>query len=117
MRYPTSGANAAALDSTQGDLLLGGAITSGRILWLRSAWFYNSHASEDAIINLQDGSSDCTVSTATVQMGGVVCPFGKFTMVDIPAPGLKFSTGCSALKDTTAGTVAIGDCGGNGYEE
>lgn len=118
MRYAVSGSNATALQEASGGCrhLLGKAITTGRILWLRSAWFYNSDAED--VICLQDSASGATLAPTSVR-SRIVCACGQTTMVEFAAPGLKFTTALGALMDGTYAAVGIGIgyAGANGYEE
>ena len=120
MRYGISGSNATFLQEASGgaQYLLGGAITAGKKLWLRSIWAYNS-ASEDRLC-LMDAALAATYSVSSNKMS-IVCASGRSVMIDFPSPGLKFSTACVIVHDGTmaATTSAIqrGDAGGCGYEE
>ena len=124
MRYSVSGSTATAMicSSFGGEYLLGADHATGKVFWLRSAWFYNS-ASEDTVFIMDATLAAAThtaASLAKVKMA-VLCASGRTTMVDIPAPGIKFSTSCIANMDastaaTTSG-IQLGMAGGNGYEE
>ena len=129
-RYSVSGANATILDATEdatgaagdpttllgGQQLMGRAITAGRAFYLRSAWFYN--ASTAVAIRIFDACAGTNPTGSTSRIV-VVCASGQTTMIDIPAPGLKFTTGVVASKEGSApsGSFGPGYCGGNGYEE
>ena len=116
-RYSVSGANAVAVGEATGNAvhLIGRAIETGRIFWLRSVWVYN--AVSEFVLNVADSATSATgITGGSLQRITLACASGITTLVDIPAPGLKFSTGCVAVFDST-GNIAIGDCGGNGYEE
>ena len=98
--------------------LMGREITDGRVLWLRSFWIYND--ASELPVNLQDATAGDTMATGDTKLV-VMAASGRLTMVDFPAPGLKFSTGCSIIIDATSGgaTAAFtqGEYGGAGYEE
>lgn len=119
-RYEVSGANSVAISEATlaGHNLIGKAISTGRVFKLRTAWVYN--AVSEFILTISDcaTSSSATglASATTVGRLPIVCASGVTTQVDIPEPGLKFATGCVATFDAS-GTIAIGDCGGAGYEE
>ena len=121
MRYSVSGANTTALDeaSAAPNLLLGKAIATGRILWLRSAWFYNA-AAEDILWIMDTATSTATSAVTNIRFP-IPCASGITTVVEFPAPGLKFSTACVVSLDGTSGvlgaSVGIGKAGGLGYEE
>lgn len=117
-RYAVSGVVGTALDEASGDAmtLMGKAITTGRALFLRSAWFYNT-GPEDTV-HLMDAASGASYVNTGSRLP-VVCASGRTTMVEIPAPGLKFTTGLVAVHDGTfaAAGIDIGAAGGCGYEE
>lgn len=121
-RYAVSGAVAAALDGTTtltGEPLIGRELTTGRVLWLRSAWFHSaSTTSGEVPLALIDATAG-VAATGTTRRFNVICATGRTTQVDFPAPGLKFSTGCCVLKEATTVSSAFagGSCGGCGYEE
>ena len=120
MRYGVSGANATFLQeaSAGAQYLLGDAISAGKTFWLRSLWAYNS-ASEDRLC-LMDAALNATYSVTSNKMS-ILCASGRSVMIDLPAPGLKFSTACVVVHDGTANattsTIQRGDAGGCGYEE
>ena len=134
MRYPVSGSATGAIPApaaggVSGPInLLGRAITTGRVFWLRKAWFYNGKGQATAGVSLCDSTTTATGPTganwvtnadgvrAIVQV--VSGPSGGLnanTFVEFPAPGLKFVTGCMVACELTSSGV-IG-CGGSGYEE
>ena len=129
-RYAISGANTTILSGTvaatggsgdptalmPGQSLMGRNLPSNRVLHLRSAWFFN--ASGAISVTLFDASAGVNATGATRKIT-LRCASVQTTMVDIPAPGLKFATGCVAAKETTdaSGSFAAGYIGGNGYEE
>lgn len=133
-RYSVSGANTTILDATvdatggSGDptALLGGQavlgshnsgnITSGRVLWLRSFWAYNP----TTVVSLALFDASVAVNpTGSTRRAVVRCASGATTMIDFPAPGLKFATGCVVSKEATdaSGAFDAGYVGGAGYEE
>ena len=130
MRYGISGANTTILDATfdatgkagdptvlmGGQALLGRALTSGRELWLRSAWMYN--ASGPVNITLFDASV-ATNPTSSTRRITIPCASGQATMVDWPAPGLHFATNVVIAKEATDASASFqpGQVGGSGYEE
>ena len=121
MRYGISGSCTDTLSDlvTQGKNLLGANLTTGRVLWLRGAWFYD--VSTANVISLYDITKDAAAAAEKNRIR-VPCASGRTTIVEFPAPGLKFSTGCCAIRDTTttagaSGSFAPGTIGGAGYEE
>jgi hypothetical protein len=118
-RYKISGENSTALDGTStltGQNLLGQNLGTDRVLWLKSAWFYN--ATTGVFVSLIDATAG-TAAATTNRKYRVSCATGDTTQVTFPGPGLKFETGCCAVKDSTnaSGSFGIGDCGGSGWEE
>lgn len=132
-RYAVSGANSTILDATVdatggtgapgdptalqgGQALLGTNLTSGRVLWLRSFWAFDASAA--MLLQLFDATVGANATDASRKLN-VQCASVALTMVDIPAPGIKFSTGCVVCKDTTgaSGSFVPGSVGGAGYEE
>jgi hypothetical protein len=129
-RYSISGTNSTILGATFdvtgkagdatvmmfGQALLGRTLPTGRVFWLRSAWFYD--ASTAVLIHLFDSATGVQATGSNKRIT-IRCASGSTTMVDFPAPGLKFATGCVAAKESTdaSGCFAAGYCGGAGYEE
>ena len=118
-RYSVSGVGAGVIDQASGVTrpLMGKEISDGRALWLRSCWVYND--ASELPVNLQDATAGDTMATGDTRFVFMAAS-GRNTMVDFPAPGLKFTTGCSIIIDGTANTTAAftqGEYGGCGYEE
>ena len=137
MRYAVSGTNDVLLDATvdatggtgpagdptslmAGRSVLGENLPTGRVLWLRSLWAHDASSAVDLIVFDGSAGDMATGSTTTCPKRLVVrCASGQLTMVDIPAPGLKFSTGCSVQKSATTASACFppGSVGGAGYYE
>ena len=118
-RYAVSGVGGGAIDEASGvgRPLLGREITANRSFWLKNFWIYND--ASELPINLQDASAGDTMAAADTRFV-VMAASGVNTMIEFPAPGLKFTTGCAIILDGTANTTAAfvqGEYGGNGYEE
>lgn len=107
--------------------LLGPVIPAGRVFWLRNFWVLDASAPENYIL-LDASEGHVTDATGFRQWQKAVIPaasgtatdMGELTMVEFPAPGLKFSTGCVVIKDTTGQATTLGapgTCGGSGYYE
>lgn len=114
-RYPRSGRTDEALTTSAVDVreLLGAGFHAGRTFRLRSVWVYNSHATTDGVVTLWDQAEG--VAVAANEIFAFPVPAATLTKIDIPAPGLLFSTNlCGAV---SAGTVAIYQAGAVGYEE
>ena len=131
MRYQFSGTNDTLLGATvaatgfsvdasalqAGQYLIGRANTTGRAAWLRWATVYA--ASGPITVALQDGTAGNVATSSTRRGSPVRCASGQTTMIEFPAPGLKFTTGIVIAKSTTdaSGSLDIGNCAGGGYEE
>ena len=127
MRYATSGICSSTLDvsvttNLLGRNLLGATVTGGRVLWLRGAWFYAASGPETVDI----GDLTELVAIGTGRRFTVPCASGRTTMVEFPAPGLKFATGCTVRRLLPGGASDTADAtgsfetysmGGWGYEE
>ena len=128
--YAVSGAITTVLDATfdatgkagdptclmGGQALVGENMPSGRALWLRSFWAYD--ASQANVLDIFDASVAVN-ATGSTRRAVVACASGSTTMVDFPAPGLKFTTGCVVSKESTvaSGCFQPGNVGGAGYYE
>ena len=124
MRYAVSGSCTDSLEDVTTALnLLGKNITTGRVFWLRHTYFCD--LSSAATVHLFDVSAgtDCTAAAGYgTRKISIPCASGRVTVLDIPAPGLKFSTGCCAFAHldatlTSSGILELGQFGGAGYEE
>ena len=135
-RYSISGAISTILDATfdatskaaavgtpgdpsvlmGGQALLGEDIPTGRVFWLRSVWAYDASAA--VLLHLFDATVAVNATDSSRKLL-LQCASGSLTMADIPAPGLKFKTGCVVCKDTTdaSGCFTPGSVGGAGYYE
>ena len=147
MKYAFSGINSTILDATvdatgvdAGDptALLGGqwamgrAVTTGRVAYLRWLTIYNDGPTGQAPavgVRLFDATAGTNPTAATLR-GVIRCASspgaattaqsgGQTTRVEWPAPGLKFTTGICASKNTTdaSGSFAQGAIAAGGYEE
>ena len=120
MRYPTSGANSAAIEPASGAVrnVLGKDISTTRIFWLRSIWYAPSGT--DGALVLCDATAGSTGGSGTIVAR---LPAATSNITGLPAgyrefapPGLKFTAGCAAYL-AASGAIAIGSVGGSGYEE
>lgn len=115
-RYERNGRTDEALTTSAVDVreLLGAGFSqTSRKLRLRFVWVYNSHATDDGVVTLWDQAEG--VAVAANERFSFVAPASSFTMIEIPSPGLLFQTNCCAA--ISAGTAAIYQAGGGGYEE
>ncbi len=114
MGIPFSGYNDAALGaavlSISSDADFAG---KGKVFWLRGVLITNTHATDTAKVDLFD-QDEAAVTPANMR-GSVQCPAKATTMIDFPAPGIKFITEVGAVK--TAGTIAAYDVLVTGYME
>jgi len=93
----------------------GGGFHSDRVFWLRHIWAYNSHATDDAVIQVYDEDENAAGATAALERFSFSVPAGTLGSIDIPAPGIMFVTNITA--SVTGGTIAIYQAGASGYEE
>jgi len=118
MRYAVQGVNSTVLDSTStllGQNLLGRNISSTRVFYLQKAWLYN--ASGGVEVNIYDVTAG-TGATASKLKAIIPCATDERTEANFGTPGLKFTTGCCAIKGSTAnGYFGVGYAGGVGFEE
>ena len=132
MRYPVSGTATTVLTggTTANKNLLGAGITAGRQLWLRQAYIHNYGATyapvflcdvsggatgPTGILNCSDGYLN-SVRYVIATCSGATQNFDNPTVINFPAPGLKFTNYCTVLMDGTCTATAI-IAGGYGYEE
>lgn len=99
-----------------GVALLGQNVPAGRTVWLRSIWAHDASAA--VLLHVYDASAGVDATAASRRLL-LQCASGQLTMADIPAPGLRFTTGCVVAKDTTtaSGSFPAGSVGGVGYYE
>lgn len=122
MQFPRSGVTGEALTTSATDVrsLLGlnSTLTEDRVLFLRAVWAYNSHAANADTLTLWDVAEGAGPAAATQRLS-VPLPALTLTMVEFPAPGLKFVTNLTASLDNSpaAGTVAVYEAGATGYED
>lgn len=115
-RYPHSGNTDEALTTPAVDCreLLGtGFRQANRTFQCRSIWVYNSHATEDATVQVYDQAEG--VAVAANERFAFQVPAQTTVIVEFPAPGMEFRTNITAA--VTNGTVAIYQAGASGYEE
>ena len=120
MRYAVSGANTAAIEPVTGALrnLLGKDITTNRVFWLRAVWYGSSGTQGD--LYLYDATAGATSGTKVAAYPALMValdnPGLNAGYREIAPPGLKFKSGCCAWL-AVSGAIAVGECGGAGYEE
>lgn len=123
-KYWVSGANTSERvgTSTLAENLLGATITSGRVLWLTAVILPTvSACTSTTEIYIYDGATGGSMVTSTTAKRMMFMPLTttegvpKDNVVEIPMPGMKFSTGCVFTSDGTA-LIEIGNIGGCGYE-
>ena len=128
MRYGVSG-HASRIDEASGvgEHLLGKAITSGRVLWVRNWWLHRGYDLSGIILALVDVSAAATYTASTVRavLGTVSTNSTASTtsrqvmwQLDYPAPGIKFTQGCRIIAEQSlVAVIGTGLAGGLGYEE
>ena len=114
--YAVSGSNSAAITpatASSAQYVLGKAITSGRVFWLRGlSVAYNA---TNGPIHLVDASSGATATGAVLSV--ILDPSSDRNVVlKFAPPGLQFRTGCAAFLDAS-GSIPIGRISGWGFEE
>ena len=116
MKFAVSGANTAAVSPATASsrvLVMGSAVTSGRVFWLRGVSVaYNATFGPVRLVDASSGA------TATTPLLSIPLEVGKNepTKVEIGPPGIRFSTGCAAFLDAS-GSIPIGEISAWGYEE
>ena len=116
MRIPVSGVATATPDATSSITLLGKAISSGRVFWLKKAWFYKATEAAD-VVSLYDATQSTTGAPASTTLRyKAPSDYGiDVKEVEFPGNGLKFETGCVVAVDGTA--TGYTHLGGVGNEE
>lgn len=115
-RYARSGNTDEALTTPAVDvreLMSAGGFQADRKFWLRFVWVNNSHATDDATVQIYD--QDEGVAVAANERLSFLAPALTLTVIEVPAPGERFITNITAA--VTNGTVAIYQAGAGGYEE
>jgi len=130
-RYAVSGAVTTIVEATEsatgkggsatslraGQNLIGENMRSGKVFWLRSFWCFQD-VTAGGPLHLIDATAGDTDVTDSMYRASIGTASGDTTMVEFPAPGLKFTTGCLVSPDTSATNVwGIGRVGGSGYYE
>lgn len=114
MRIPFSGYNDAILGAAVLSISSDAAFaTKGKVFWLRGIVITNTHATQTGLVDLYD--QDEAAAVAANKRGSIQCPPVATTVVDFPAPGIKFITEVGAVK--TNGTVVAYDVLVTGYME
>jgi len=103
--------------------LLGTTITSGRTLWLTGVVLPTTTGIVKEVVNFYDGASGVIAATASdLKKLQLQCPNASDALGsplgqvrEFPMPGLKFSTGCVVMHESTE-FIYLGDLSGMGYE-
>ncbi len=116
MRIPVSGVATAVPDATTSTRLLGKEISSGRVFWLKKAWFYKANPTADSV-GLYDATQSTTGAPASTTLRyRAQSEYGVGQdEFEFPGSGLKFETGCVIAVDGTATGYTL--MGGIGEEE
>lgn len=92
----------------------GNDITTNRQFWLKGVWAYNSHASEDAVVDIWD-DADAAAGAAAQERFTFIVPPGTTAVVPFEGAGLgPFTDNCCA--GVTNGTIGAYHAGCWGYE-
>jgi len=122
-KYWVSGANSEVITAatvSSAEHLLGASITSGRVLWLTGVILPTvTIYTATRMVNIYDAATGTTSTASTNKRLALLPPVataGPFrpSVVKLPLPGMKFSTGCVVLSEATE--IMCGEVGGMGYE-
>jgi len=122
-KYWVSGANSTVITAasvSSAENLMGATITSGRELWLTGVILPTvTIDTATRMVNIFDAATGTTGTASTTKRLALLPPFataGPFrpSVVKIPLPGMRFSTGCVVLTEGTE--IMCGEVGGMGYE-
>ena len=116
MKYATSGRNTAAVSpatASSAALLMGAAVTSGRVFWLRGISVIPN--ATVGPLRIVDASSGATATGSLLSI--FFDPESNVTQVfNIGEPGLRFGTGVVGFMDAS-GSIGIGGVSCWGHEE
>ena len=118
-RYTFLGWNDTAMAAfgTSAYKLWDAGVTSGRVAYLRSIIITETGGTA-GILYLYDYNTEGANPTVTTQRATIYCPASCTTMVDFPAPGLKFVTGIlGALAVAPGAAIGTYCVTVSGYEE
>ena len=105
----------AAFDSDARKLWDAG-VTTGRVAYLRSIIITETGGTAGTLY-LYDYNTEGASPTTTLQRATIYCPASCTTMVDFPAPGLKFVTGILGALAAAGATIGAYAVTVLGYEE
>ena len=109
-----------AASVSEAEHLLGASITSGRVLWLTGVTLTAvTTYTATMMVNIYDAATGTTVTASANKRLALLPPFAtegcyRPTVVKLPSPGMKFTTGCVVIPEGT--DIAQGEIGGMGYE-
>ena len=86
---------------------------SGQEFWLRYIIIRNSHAADDAILEVYDQNEGVAVGANLRFVADV--PASTTTTIEFPAPGVRFSVNITAGINGGTGTVAAYNVHAGGY--
>lgn len=111
-----SDAAMAKFDSSANQLWSAG-VTTGRVAYLRSIMITETGGTAGTLL-IYDYNTEGASPTVTLQRATIYVPASCTTMVDFPAPGIKFVTGIlGALLATPGATIPAYGITVWGYEE
>lgn len=109
--------SAMAAFGTNAFKLLDAGVTTGRVAYLRSIMVTETGGNA-GILYIYDYNTEGASPTTTLQRATISFPASATTMVDFPAPGLKFVTGILGALAAAPGAVVGAYCVTVwGYEE
>jgi hypothetical protein len=86
----------------------------GQIFWLRYIIIRNSHATDDAILEVYDQNEGVAVAINLRFTADL--PANATTVIEIPSPGISFYVNITAGLNGATGTVAVGNAHAGGYQ-
>ena len=86
---------------------------AGQEFWLRYIIIRNSHAADDAVLEVYDQNEGVAVGANLRFVADV--PASTTTTIEFPAPGVKFRTNLTAGINGAVGTVAAYNVHAGGY--
>ena len=116
MRYDTSGSNTAAITPATASsrvLVMGKAITSGRVFWLKGICVVSN--ATNGPLRIVDASSGSTATGAVLSINFDPSS-GENQVFNFSAPGIRFATAVAGFMDAS-GSIGIGGITAWGHEE
>jgi len=117
-RYPFSSYSDEAMDAYDDDCrkIDQNDVTAGRVKWLRGIMI-TENGGTAGTLQIYDYDTEGASPTATLQRAAIYFGANQTTVIDFPAPGLKFIDGIIAGMDADGPTVPAYGIVVWGYEE